>query len=110
MAKTGKRYTAARETIDRKKLYGLDEAVKLVKSNATAKFDETVEVAINLGVDPRHADQMVQAGLFGSRFLQKMPRPKRPRKQAPILLALMILLPKYRPVTLILIAALRHRT
>lgn len=60
MAKTGKRYTAARETIDRKKLYGLDEAVKLVKSNATAKFDETVEVAINLGVDPRHADQMVR--------------------------------------------------
>ena len=60
MAKTGKRIGAAREAIDRKKLYAIDEAVKLVKERATAKFDETVEVAINLGVDPRHADQMVR--------------------------------------------------
>ena len=51
---------AAREGIDRKALYTLDEAVKLVKGNASAKFDETVEVAMNLGVDPRHADQMVR--------------------------------------------------
>ena len=43
-----------------KKLYGIDEAIGLVKKNATAKFDETVEVAMNLGVDPRHADQMVR--------------------------------------------------
>ena len=56
----GKRITAAREAVDKNKLYALDEAVKLVKSNATAKFDETVELAINLGVDPRHADQMVR--------------------------------------------------
>src|SRR5437764_11550076 len=45
---------------DRERFYGVDEAISLVKSNATAKFDETVEVALNLGVDPRHADQMVR--------------------------------------------------
>ena len=56
----GKRMQAANETVDKNKLYALDEAVKLVKANATAKFDETVEIAINLGVDPRHADQMVR--------------------------------------------------
>ena len=46
--------------VDRDRFYGVDEALVLVKSNATAKFDETVEVALNLGVDPRHADQMVR--------------------------------------------------
>lgn len=56
----GKRIKAAREGVDKNKLYTLDEAVKLVKANATAKFDETVELAFNLGVDPRHADQMVR--------------------------------------------------
>ena len=56
----GKRTKAANESVDKNKLYALDEAVKLVKANATAKFDETVEIAINLGVDPRHADQMVR--------------------------------------------------
>jgi large subunit ribosomal protein L1 len=56
----GKRIQAAREAVDKNKLYTLDEAVKLVKANASAKFDETVELAINLGVDPRHADQMVR--------------------------------------------------
>lgn len=56
----GKRIQTAREAVDKNKLYSLDEAVKLVKANATAKFDETVELAINLGVDPRHADQMVR--------------------------------------------------
>ncbi|HEY8593680.1 MAG TPA: 50S ribosomal protein L1 [Devosiaceae bacterium] len=60
MAKSGKRMTAALEGIDRKKLYGLAEALKLVKERSAAKFDETVEVAMNLGVDPRHADQMVR--------------------------------------------------
>lgn len=56
----GKRIQSAREGVDKNKLYSLDEALKLVKANATAKFDETVELAINLGVDPRHADQMVR--------------------------------------------------
>ena len=56
----GKRTKAANESVDKNKFYSLDEAVKLVKANATAKFDETVEIAINLGVDPRHADQMVR--------------------------------------------------
>ncbi|MFC0217974.1 large subunit ribosomal protein L1 [Pseudochelatococcus lubricantis] len=60
MAHVGKRVIASREGIDRKKLYGIDEAVKTIKERATAKFDETVEVSINLGVDPRHADQMVR--------------------------------------------------
>ena len=60
MAKQGKRIAAARGGVDRNAYYGLDEAVRLVKQNASAKFDETVEVAINLGVDPRHADQMVR--------------------------------------------------
>jgi large subunit ribosomal protein L1 len=46
--------------VDAEKLYGVDEAIKLAKDNATAKFDETIEVALNLGVDPRHADQMVR--------------------------------------------------
>jgi large subunit ribosomal protein L1 len=55
-----KRMTAAAAGIERTKLYSLDEAVKIVKEKATAKFDETVEVAMNLGVDPRHADQMVR--------------------------------------------------
>src|ERR1700731_3991798 len=56
----GKRTEKAREGIDRAKFYPLPEAVKLVKDRAKAKFDETVEVAMNLGVDPRHADQMVR--------------------------------------------------
>lgn len=55
-----KRINAAREGIDPKKLYTVEEAVKMVKTRATAKFDETIEVALNLGVDPRHADQMVR--------------------------------------------------
>jgi large subunit ribosomal protein L1 len=60
MTKIAKRVAKAREGIDRNRLYGLTEAVKLVKERATAKFDETVEIAVNLGVDPRHADQMVR--------------------------------------------------
>jgi large subunit ribosomal protein L1 len=56
----GKRVRNSREGIDHTKSYPLDEAVKLVKARATAKFDETIEVAMNLGVDPRHADQMVR--------------------------------------------------
>ena len=60
MAKAGKRLRKVSEGIDRDKLYPLTEAVKMVKSRAIAKFDETVEVAMNLGVDPRHADQMVR--------------------------------------------------
>jgi large subunit ribosomal protein L1 len=56
----GKRTTTAREGVDREKLYPLQEAVKMVKERAKAKFDETIEVAMNLGVDPRHADQNVR--------------------------------------------------
>lgn len=60
MAKDGKRIRSARETIDRDKQYELAEAVKVIKTSANAKFDETVDVAMNLGVDPKHADQMVR--------------------------------------------------
>jgi large subunit ribosomal protein L1 len=60
MSKIGKRTAAIAEGVDRKKLYQLGEAVKMVRSRAKAKFDETIEVAMNLGVDPRHADQMVR--------------------------------------------------
>jgi len=56
----GKRTTEIEKGIDRKRLYALNDAVKMVKERAKAKFDETVEVAMNLGVDPRHADQMVR--------------------------------------------------
>ena len=59
MAKLTKRHKAL-NSVDRERFYGVDEAISLVKSNATSKFDETVEVALNLGVDPRHADQMVR--------------------------------------------------
>jgi large subunit ribosomal protein L1 len=60
MAKLTKKQKAMAGAVDREKLYGVDEAIGLVKTNATAKFDETIEVALNLGVDPRHADQMVR--------------------------------------------------
>lgn len=60
MAKLGKRVRAAREKIDANATYSLEEAVKAIKGAASAKFDETVEVSLNLGVDPRHADQMVR--------------------------------------------------
>ncbi len=60
MAKLGKRTKSAREGVDPKQLYALEDAVKMIKDRAKAKFDETVEIAMNLGVDPRHADQMVR--------------------------------------------------
>ena len=64
MAKFGKRTRAAREAFAGKENVTIEEAVALVKANANAKFDETVEIAVNLGVDPRHADQMVR-GVVG---------------------------------------------
>ena len=60
MTKIAKRVAKSREGLSRTKLYGLEEAVGLVRERATAKFDETIEIALNLGVDPRHADQMVR--------------------------------------------------
>jgi len=64
MANLGKRTRAAREAFAGKALVTVEEAVTMIKANATAKFDETVEIAMNLGVDPRHADQMVR-GVVG---------------------------------------------
>ena len=63
MGKLGKRTKAAREAFAGKEDVSVEEAVALVKANATAKFDETVEIAMNLGVDPRHADQMVRGSV-----------------------------------------------
>lgn len=63
MAQNGKRLAKAREGINRDSSYGLAEAVKMVKERAVAKFDETIEIALNLGVDPRHADQMVRGAV-----------------------------------------------
>jgi len=60
MAKLSKKQKIAEASVDREKLYGLEAAIAIVKSNATSKFDETIEIAMNLGVDPRHADQMVR--------------------------------------------------
>ena len=60
MSKPGKRFRAASDAVDNDKLYAVEDAVKLVKDGAKAKFDETIEIAMNLGVDPRHADQMVR--------------------------------------------------
>jgi large subunit ribosomal protein L1 len=60
MAKISKRFKKAADGVDHEKFYPVEEAVKMVKARATAKFDETIELSINLGVDPRHADQMVR--------------------------------------------------
>ena len=60
MAKLGKRTRAARESVSGKENLAVEEAVALIKGNAKAKFDETIEISVNLGVDPRHADQMVR--------------------------------------------------
>jgi len=60
MAKLTKKQKALAAAVDRDRLYPVDEALEALKANATAKFDETIEVAMNLGVDPRHADQMVR--------------------------------------------------
>ena len=60
MAKLTKKQKSQGDQVDREKLYGVDEAISLAKTLATSKFDETIEVALNLGVDPRHADQMVR--------------------------------------------------
>ncbi|WP_203077424.1 50S ribosomal protein L1 [Falsiroseomonas ponticola] len=64
MAKQGKRLKAINAGLDREKAYALDEAISLAKANAKAKFDETIEISMNLGIDPRHADQMVR-GVVG---------------------------------------------
>lgn len=61
--KHGKRYNEAMKAYDRPTLYAPEEAVKIVKQTATAKFDETVEVSVRLGVDPRHADQLVRGAI-----------------------------------------------
>ncbi len=60
MAKVGKRMREARAKVDRNKAYPLDEAIKLVKETSSVKFDQTVDIALNLGVDPKHADQVVR--------------------------------------------------
>jgi large subunit ribosomal protein L1 len=63
MAKHSKRANAVRSAVDRTKLYTIEEGVALIKTLANAKFDESIELAVNLGVDPRHADQMVRGAV-----------------------------------------------
>ena len=60
MANRGKRYRAAYDSLDREQAYTVDQAIKLIKERAKAKFDETIEIAMNLGIDPRHSDQNVR--------------------------------------------------
>ena len=74
MAKVSKRLAALKATVDRNKLYPVDEAISLVKGAATAKFDESIDVAVNLGVDPRKSDQVVRGSVVLPRGL--MPNPK----------------------------------
>ncbi|MEZ0344749.1 MAG: 50S ribosomal protein L1 [Caldimicrobium sp.] len=74
MAKRGKKYREALAKIDRTKRYTFEEAVKLALENAYANFDETVEVAVNLGVDPRHADQMVRGSVVLPHGTGKVPK------------------------------------
>ncbi len=74
MARKGKRMKAALATYDRETLYDVADAVQLVKGSATAKFDETIEIALNLGVDPRHADQMVRGVVALPNGTGKTPR------------------------------------
>ncbi len=92
MAQIGKRLKAAQEAVDRAKPYPLPEAIKLLKQNAKAKFDETIEMSMNLGIDPRHADQMVRGLLSLPNGTGKSvrvacspadPRPRRLRPRAP---------------------------
>lgn len=71
MTRHGKRYKDAREKVDREKAYPLDEAVGLIKEMASVKFDETVEIAAKLGVDPRHAEQMVRGSVVLPRGIGK---------------------------------------
>jgi large subunit ribosomal protein L1 len=74
MPKHGKKYLAARNLLDRTKRYELTEALSLVKKTHPARFDETVEVAVRLGVDPRHADQMVRGSVVMPHGVGKVPR------------------------------------
>ena len=119
MAQHGKRTVKAREGIDREKLYPLDEAVKLIQERAKAKFDETIEIAMNLGVDPRHADQTVRgvsrcptapAAPSGSRCSPAAPRPTRPAPPVPTWSAPKIWWSTSLPATLISTAASRRLT
>jgi large subunit ribosomal protein L1 len=89
MAKLTKKQKALAAAVDTTKLYGVDTAIETLKANATAKFDETIEVALNLGVDPRHADQMVRGVVTlppapaRTCASQCSPAPARPTKPAP---------------------------
>ncbi len=64
MEKKGKKYTEARNAVDAKTNYGIDDAIRLIEETKTAKFDETVEVAVTLGIDPRQANQQIRTGLI----------------------------------------------
>ena len=85
MAKQGKRYTDAAKQVDRNMLYDPRQALELVKNLAKAKFDETVEIALKLGVDPRHADQQVRGAIVlrwdVNAFCLVLQRVEKPRRE-----------------------------
>ncbi len=110
----GKRLRDAKKSIEREKLYPIEQAVKLIKERAKAKFDETIEIAMNLGVDPRHADQMVRGvcalpnGTGRTVRVAVLPAAGRPRRQPrpePTSSARKSLWRKFRPATSISISA-----
>ena len=119
MAKLGKRAKAMLEGLDLKALYTIDDAVKILKERSKVKFDETVEVSINLGVDPRHADQMVR-GVIGLpngtgksvrvAVLARGDNAEKAKAAGESLLVQKILWKPSKKVRWILIAVLRHRT
>ena len=105
MPKHGKKYEEASKLVDKAALYEVSEAIELVKKTATAKFDETVEVAFKLGVDPRQSDQMIRGAVVlpnGTGKTQtvlvfaKVKKRKKQKLLVQILLALMISLQKFR--------------
>ena len=105
--KRGKKYLESAKLIDRNKLYDPQEAVELVQQVSKAKFDETIELSIRLGVDPRHADQQVRGtvvlphgtGKTVSSAIAKGKKPKRLKKPEPTLLARKKLSQRYRMKT-----------
>ena len=117
MAKIAKKYAEAIKKVDREKRYDMEEALDLLPQMTYAKFDETVEIALRLGVDPRHSDQMVRGSValpngLGKKvrvlFLPRGRKKKRLKKLVQISLELRSLSRKYKKAGWTLIRQLRH--
>ena len=107
MAKQSKRFREAQGLIEDGKFYSVDEAVDLVKKTATAKFDETIELHVRLGVDPKYADQQVRGaivlphGIGKTKRVLALKKRKRRKRRAQIMSALMILSLRFKAAGLI---------